>query len=153
MKTSERTGQIIKGSHPNILIKGRPLREWVAEDTGETTAEMLEWKTLVENATGVAFETAVGAALDIAFDCRLHRLAADEQFKATSEEFLEGARSLGFKNPGVLSLVEIRGADGEPDRRFAVISDGDAKIVVGIEDYRWQQFDVATLVEMIERSR
>jgi hypothetical protein len=134
-----------RGSHPDVVVKGRPLHEWTVEEVGETTEEMFAWKQAVVKATGALFDEAVGPATAARFQTRFKRLAQEEEKSGRIGEFMEGAIALGHDEARVTDFFYIHAAEG-PTRKFAAIRVGGGKKVIGTENGQWREFDFAELM-------
>jgi hypothetical protein len=135
-----------RGTHPDVLVMGRPLREWAVEDTGGSTEEMFAWKRAVATTTGVLFDVAVGPRMAALFELRFEKLADEEHARGLIAEFEEGARSLGYQNARITSRYVIKPTDGSPRRDFGVARVGDAAVVIGRDGGKWREFDIMELL-------
>lgn len=134
------------GRYPDVIVMGRPLREWAVEDTGQTTEEMFAWKRAVVNATGSLFDEAVGLSMTERFEIRFERLAEEEHVRGRMAEFEDGARALGFENARITSRIEITPPDGNPRRFFAGVASGETHALIGLAEGKWRIFDIAEVL-------
>lgn len=135
-----------QGSHPDVIVMGKPLREWDVEDTGATTEEMFAWKCAVVNATGSLFDDAVGPSMATRFEIRFERIVDEEHQRGLTAEFEDGARALGLENPRITSRLEITPASGGPRRNFAGVGFGKTHAIIGLDQGKWRVFDIAEVL-------
>ncbi len=135
------------GKYPDVVVMGKPLREWAVDDTGGTTGEMSAWKQAVAKATGAHFDVAVGPVMSALFDIHFERLADEERQRELITEFEEGARALGFEDPKIISRIVITPPNGGPNRNFAGVGFGNSHAIIGLDEGRWRIFDIAEVLD------
>jgi hypothetical protein len=141
------------GCKPDVLVMGRPLREWSVRDIGESTSAFCEWKLAVEAKTGVSAHEAMGERFMAEFDEHHRLLARSERGLEINLSFGHGAEQLGYPGSTVLHRMDI--TDGEArTRHLAVIAARDGRrILIGVTDGEWCECSVEDLAEALAEAK